>query len=1183
MTLERILTAVLFLASLIAGGVFLKQKNLNYKLAEHENRNKPYVKMEDVFKEPLTLWWGGVTGQYPKYIGKKGMKGFGWEEYPAYQIKTYLQKQYGVKIIDWMASPSRLEREFHVNRRPVCIYPYKWKDPDNHFRENKDFLISYAFDFGGEVSHSILIRKNEMRRFVDYYNEKGDLSLKKLLDAKIFSTAIIKGEKYPAAFSEVFKPAINGDLALKSEYEGTIYIMVASDNSQLLKMLKAGRVDFILDKLISTNHYRKANISFQEFGRIIYEQNRVEGFRDPKMERYSVRCNLHPVNRHIMANINNYILKNRRYWNLKKEWNIYRRKFDRFYTASSPIQLRFNSQIDDAGWWYEKYHRGENLKEPLPIIVKKRTILPPPQKPIIAKRKIYYKVIRHGSHLAIFDPGLLSDVLNPSKSFITHPMEVDYGQLVTEHLEDEVLQIAKSIEAKEISEDELIKINYSKVKNFTVVGPTLSIQTFKKIVKSLNSLNGLHVLLAKNGLERAIVANIKPSITKLSLVGLNLIDQNINLFDRLQKNNLSYLDLSASILMPSDIGRILQQQRKTLSKLILTQIADRDNLYKPFEPDKWLQLKYLNLGIGVYLNLGLGGAVNDHLDKVISSLGPKMESLILKSYINPDQLLELNRCCKNLKTFEAFIPKLTRKVELPRHIENLKITIAPYQEASSGLQLIEFPKNLQSFEIKGNFATNDLSYLSKFLTRKLHTLSITGTAEETEVNEFIDSAQFFDLKSLTLDNLGIQDHHLKTIAKRFTLLKSLNLNNNFISDLSASSITNFKFLEELVLSRNFLSHKGINEIFKDKNIHNNLKTLFMDGVENFDLLKINDKFPMNFENLSTDNGYSNQEAIALLKKLPKSIRKLGVGIFLCQDSLSEALALIPPKIELLSVSVCDGLANYADFFNSLPPTLYKASIFLHISRLPTEQPFLPPGLLTLILNWKLDKKQLDDESKRLQNENLLLNSLPSGLRFADFKPFRSSDNARKMLIKPYRFHSFLDGPKPNINQLIRADVLSVSKATIQQFIAGMNQNNVAIISQNFKGGEDLGELKPLYFKDPRLLILKLYGPNTTDEFIKTLVQFNLTQLRTLNLSNSSLTGKGLTLLLNHLSKNMIDLSIAGSKLSLKDVEKIIDILPPRLYKLDVSGSGFGQKGYQKFRDWADAQEKKHGFRPELIE
>ena len=78
MSLERIITIFLVLATTVAGLLYQRESNRHFNLLEDQDRNKPFVKMEQLFTDQRTVLWPSITGEYPRFITEGGMKGLGW-------------------------------------------------------------------------------------------------------------------------------------------------------------------------------------------------------------------------------------------------------------------------------------------------------------------------------------------------------------------------------------------------------------------------------------------------------------------------------------------------------------------------------------------------------------------------------------------------------------------------------------------------------------------------------------------------------------------------------------------------------------------------------------------------------------------------------------------------------------------------------------------------------------------------------------------------------------------------------------------------------------------------------------------------------------------------------------------------------------------------------------------------
>lgn len=457
MKLEPLIVFFLLLFIVVAiGGAYLNERNISYPLHQGENRNQEVLNLDDVFNEPLTLWWPGISGVEPRYFGKKGMKGLGWEEFPVYKLKDRLSQKYGVNIKDWMASPSRIDREFELNRRPVCIYPYKWKNPELEFSKPRTYLLSKALDYSGEKSSAILIRKDDRDKFSHFQKENGNLDLQKLIDTTSIKTAMIKGTQYDLKVMKIFNNTDNDSWELKPAYQKNILMMVASDNQQLLKMLDGGRVDYIFDDLVTSNHYQLTGIAPSKFIRLVYNQLRVESIKSTNLVRHSIKCNLHPLNYKIMPTINESVFLSH---NNAYTWLKYREKLDSSFNAPSTpggsLLGRFTTTVNH-NWWYKEFEVGKDFQPKLSEKVNPKedqtqlNIAANESSSNIAKvsRNVLFAVFRKNDQLAIVDPGLHKSSIGSSwASERREPIVSMCADDISNHLVNETTRLLKETPA----------------------------------------------------------------------------------------------------------------------------------------------------------------------------------------------------------------------------------------------------------------------------------------------------------------------------------------------------------------------------------------------------------------------------------------------------------------------------------------------------------------------------------------------------------------------------------------------------------------------------------------------------------------------------------------------------------------------------------------------------------------
>lgn len=1160
MSLERVVATLFIIFSLFAAFLFIKLENNKYGMIQDQNRSEQVAILDDLFKDELTLWWPGISGVEPRYFGQKGMKGLGWEEFPVYKIKNALKKDYGVRIVDWMVSPSRLDYEFKANRRPICIYPYKWKDPEREFKGERTQLLSYALDFGGETSYSILIRKDSLNQFIDYLDQKGDLILEKVVKNHELKTAIIKGEDYDQEIRQTYKLTANGEWQIKTSFS-QIYLMVASDNSQLLKMLQAKRIDYVLDQLITLDHYKKTDIDPEEFKKLVYRQSRVSDANDPNLVRYSIRCNRHPHNLRLMPTINQFASWD---WKERNYWVSHHRKFEPLVTDEQGLGHRLKG---DKTWWFKQYKMAEGFKEILPKKgpVKTNLDISITQNRLFIdqNKELEFKVFRKGDRLAIIDPGFVSGMTrNPRRVNRAILLFSQYDPIwAGEHITSQTREMLKSVLPQTMKISELLKGDFVGIKHFTLVSPALKTQYVTKLLNQLKNLRGLHIILPHSFLNKEIFKYLQPSLTELTLARFELIDQKIHKF--LNKANLSYLDLSASMMSPKDLQQILEDQHNTLSTLKLDFMYGEitDKLTQVFADKSWKKIKILSLA-------GNHGLANERTNRIVSGLGDRLEELILdESPVSDGNIRSLVDRCPNLKKLVTGYVSIKSPITLPENLQGLNVVL---DMRVNGFRVIQIPKRIKELSIKaeGKIKDDDLIFLKENLGSDLESLTLKGSIDnKADMNGFIKGLVSKKLQKLNLVNMKITDQILKTISERFPDLKVLELPNNLLSEGSSTFFKNFKNLEVLELSNNLLSSKGIIDILKHKNIKSKVKSLHIERLLEMDAMELSKHFPDQLLDLSI-RGYEfwNEEAIVLFHGFPETVKNIYMTVFLeDKRALSQFIHVLPRHLELLANAyVFDGDANYLDFFRSLPKSLYHLNVGIYPQKIEQGEIILPQSLQNLNI-WfggrSVNRKGLEIiQDQILKNVPLGISSLHIYMKMSDSMEIKLDQIPRIKTSDSSFFNN--------------ADFISHSKIPAGHFFKTLNKNisrYYAFIKKKETAGQPSEEdqVKPKYIEDSRLSRLMLYGAGIDDEFADILVQYNLSEVMNLELSNTNLTAQGIIKILRNISSEAYAIQLLGSKIDLKDVERVIQALPPRVMLLNVSGSNFGQKGYQKFREWQE--------------
>lgn len=1173
MNFEKITTVFLILAIGLVGYLHVQEQGRVYKRIEDETRNKPFVQMDEVFAEPLTLWWGGVTGQYPKYFEKKGMKGLGWAEFPVFELKRLLNEEFGVNIIDWMLNPSRLDHEFRINRRPVCIYPYKWNHPEKEFTNSKNHIISLALEFKGGEQFGIMIRKKDMSKFVDFHKDNGDLDIGQLVANKSLKTAVIKGADYPAEISKIFSTTSKADWSIEQEFEKNIYLLVASENIQLLKMLIAGRVDYIFDHLINNEYLDKLNIDKTNFTKLVYKRTQVGSIKDPNLIQYSVRCNRHPVAEKIVATINQLIPKLR----APNFWTNHRKKIDSNYYPPiiwTRIEEIFRNEIHkkEDQWWLKKYPLKDLLSATLEPLNKdtnnqeSKTLSRPFLTPKVS-REVKFWVFRDGENVVLVDPGFLSIARRKPSHILFNWNSV----LMPSHLPNQFPPELRTLLAKEPNQltfKEVANLDFKQVRDLHIISGILTPSMLKKIATRGLNLKGLNYYFGQKGIEGELVALLNKNIKKLSLVGMNFLNNPIA--NKVARNQLNYLNLSGSMMRTKDLQKLFVDHHDSLELLglqfMMAELNDRTT--KTFGKLPWPRLRNLNIA-GARLG-------EDRLSRLISNLNKDLHVLRLEgNYVVPKHFQFISNHYKKLKKLSASIGFIlgTEALILPPDIEFLYLGELGISE--DNITSIEFPPHLEKLILNVSGGKNrSLNHKTKYLNPDLKYLELYGIrAKSPEISSFLQKMDLPNLEVLSLPSIGLSEDHLKTIADKFKKLSVLGLYNNFVTDTAITHFTNFLYLKQLDLSNNFLTSKGIGSLLALPNINSGLEYLDISNPLDLKPDKFAEKFPKNMKNLTVHGKiFPSDESVFVLKNLPASIETISwQAEFSDDESKKSLLQLIPPNARDLGYLLLKHNNGYlAQLVNSLPNSTMYLNLILKRFDLEKNHYSFPPGLISLYLSIR------DSINGKFDN---LLASLPFNMRYfyCDGNMAASSINTLFRTKRMSNCELTLDEVIP-----MECEKFSSGGLTPESVFEILNKNPKQVAT-TIRENKKFKFVLPNYISDSRLSALNLSGRGVNDKFADILLKMNLSNVIHFWLSHTRLSLPSMIRLLKAISQDVTVVNIFGSNIKYSQIDQLIQALPPRLNRLNISGSSFGQKGYQKFRDWRDRQKKLRGFAPLLIE
>lgn len=1173
------------------------QRGLNLNQSDFDH-NQSYVTLEDTFQAENTLWWAGLTGREPEFIFSKGMRGLGWGEFTAKQLKKRLIKEYGVQLVDWYITPARLDAEFKLARRPVCTYPHIWHDPEKTFTKELNFLISFGMEIGGDEVYSIYVRKKDRGKFIDHFTDSGDISLSSLLSDTKLTTRLITGVIYEHPFDKALLQKNDGSWVVKEEFNRQIQLMVASDNVQLVKMLQNKRIDYIFDQLVNTEHFVKAGLSEKNFVKLTYKRNSILSYKDPQMTTTSVRCNLHPFNFKLLPVLNN-IIRNERSAFTTMGKNQHRSKLEYGYNFIPSWHTTLNGRMDkmlhsgEIDWWYESYFlplfppgvfssslsainakEGENEKKLLSLENKVNK-----SQPYIASRAKRVKEFKVGNRLYVLPYSVSGDDDNQYTS--------------REHLVPWNLNVYLGLEVKDLYSNSHYK-DYiipeekdESIKELVLSAFSFTYAEIKKIITSYPKLTSLKIVAPKYNQRSKFERLIPPSLTQFALVAAK-IDGNI-LRRKLKNTNLEYLDLSGSeVNDDDDLLEILSDHRKTLKFLNLSRIGYlvQKSFWQKFGHIKFEKLETLILAENKIIGNKTGKELVKRIPLTLRHLDLRGNRLF------PDHFKTIFNRCKGLKTLyvsRSFLAGSGELAQLPSDVDELIISDNGIND--DDLKKLNLNKHLKRLDIsKNKIGDSGFAYLGEKISAGLQEISLSHNNNSSDgiFELFFEHIKgqtvrarpwVKDIKSADLSTSRLNDRFLNEFVKWNTSIERLDIANNILSDGSVAAMQKLSNLKKLSITMNFFSRDGFNELLRSSAFAG-IEELYISYSPEISVAELAKWLPKNLRILDIANNHASEKDMDnLLSDLPNSLIELNIqGNQVSWQSLNQFLAKNPQNLTKLGISVDRfNSEEFVHFINGLPNSLTTLTAYGGHFKESVKRPRYPVDLLYVNfggIGWN------DSFSSPI------LESIPSFVYELNFNNSDLGAKSMSILSKfandiPYLLYTFNDRqeaiPIPNLFLMSFGNIALAN--VFQALASGVDFNAIRFIDDKVNPMKDLNYLFRKYpqREGKYIKLLFLIGSGFTDEISELVSQYDLSMVKEISLEGTRLTGKGIINFLKSLSSDVYHISLRNSNMQYDDVDGIIKHLPPELLKLSISGNNIGERGYQLFRDWKERQENKLGF------
>lgn len=1144
--------------------------------------------------------WAGLAGVPPRYFDSGENRGLGYLEVQSKEIRKALTGAGYQLRYEYYATP-RLDYEF-TQKRPLCFYPFQWRDPKTYFQKKTDRILSIPLDFN-ESSHKIIIRKGEEQRFKHLRDKTGNIKLSHLLRDTGLKTLLPSVKELPDEFRAVYLVQKDGTFEIAPEFQKNISTRRFHENSQLIQMLKGNRIDYLFDVFVEAEDYQMVGRRDLLFSQLTYDSKSVTQILDPRINFSSVACTIHPLSIEAMPIINSAIAQVRgNSWLLKNL--AYQRNFDseiKVPDSYNTFPYRFPevTQGKADGWYADQVAQIEGLKLFAPEA--KELEGPPPVASGHVRPRWLALRPRHGSLWILHEVDFL-DLQMLSKGHLRFS-QIWQGYYESERMtsfwsqeERELLSKMKSenLEGSEDFRDVVQRwvARADEIEDFRILARGLSGGDLK-LAAPLVRGKRLRTL-SLNYLNSDAAGVILPEVP-FNLEGFNLGGSSLGKVEvgpiLSKMKQLKSLNLSVTRLQAGDFANALLSLPSELEVLSAGwNLSDWSPLLanqfgsKPFPKLRVLDLENSGLsdlhcplftGVGSALRelrLNLNFLTSNCLGKVFNRPFPNLMMLELNSILisnRPGIQLKIPGSVQLLDLSQAKLDaERLSHIQLPSGLKGLRVFENDLNSAALKSLFAHLGPHLEVLDLADASKSGDevLSLLSGSKVKTIQELDLSGIPiGNKNYQEWAQKSPIESMASLDLSGSGLKNDGLKSIAERWgSKLLSIDVSQNGITEAGISNLSEqAPQLMELIASQ----------------------------LISLDLGLLSAAFPKKLRKLSlSGNDLTDRDLEALKLILPSHLRVLNLAQSKFRSAGAKALAHAAPNLISLNLTgINPGDSGWAWIASGLSPYLKELSIGSGTLSAATTELWtknIPPHLAGLDLNGM----HFDAKSSRE-----FFSSIHDGLIFFGFvgngtwteaaaQAFSSlnSKSLNRMMITTDRLSSkgyrlLFESLPDSLHALHLVTHLpdQIALSALGQRLS--NRVPVVELSRLKASGSVLKE-----FKNARPLAFAGFGMQLEGSLISDLGKEFFERAQIIMLNGVKMEGSDLIQLMRNLPAGLSHMTLRSVNLKYQQVEPLIAALPRGLRSLDLGGNEIGAAGIQKLEDYKRKIELETGLPLELV-
>lgn len=1033
-------------------------------------------------------------------------------------------------------------------------------------------------------------------------DKNGFIDIKSLLGDSSLKLNLIEAVDYGEKINSIFKDNSHRDL--KENYNSHITTMIPSDSFQLVKMLDAKRIDYIISKLITSEHFRKAQIDPSHFQLITFDQTPVNSVEDPNLETYSVKCNKHPLSYKVINTLNN-LIRQKRYGTRELVENM-RTKMEPSYKRQvyfyETFQMRFSNSIfnNSIDWWYKDFQKvlGEDISSyGLLSQSSRNSDIIKTKKPVARLRQTLYVSLKDLENRTLYilrKPTILSAQKHPRYPR-TYP---DYPYLPTRTIETfttiemNFLWRQKSNILEELTLSEILgNVSPDGINRIVVETLPMNRGDVSNILLKFRKVYGIKFLSPSIASSKEIVDNLPSYITEFSVIDGYL--KNINLYEKLKKYKLEVFDVKASDLDKGDVDRILVDHHKTLKHIDLSfNVRDLSpnfiNLLggKNFPNLSWISLHNMLFNpSSIHLIYPLLSESVHYLDLSGNSLLP----------VDFREITRLTPRLKMLRTGSLngefiLISKNMAPIKLPESLEELELMDSKIR--TEDLPNLILPKRLKAIDLSGNQIGNGgFKYLKKALAAHSPVKLILDevNTNEEEMIDFLKSISLQELKFFSCGGCRLGNNFLMFLAQSATQIERLELSSNLITDFGVNWLEKFIKLKHLDISGNFLGAASITKILSF--LPNTLEYLNVSQVLGFP--EGGYHFPQSLNQLTISNSLTKEALPYFLTQLPKQLTTLFLsGVELQNKDLQILSSFMPPHIDNIYIPWINWQgSSFQDLFSSLPNTMINLEINGCKGKNITKKiKFSPPNVIAMLRSGDCDFFSYD---------NILVNMISQKSRSLNLNNPQIKAETLKVLLEKMNNNEFINfSSNLNLEKLLSENELP-SKLIFNRLKSfGFSQNGKEIfrfldgrypdvyyftLFSSKKLGLDPQFVDRYKSQRVRLTNIETSGQFINKEFGELLLKMDLSQVTFLTLPGATIPHEIIFKILKKINPYPYLVNLRSTNLTEQHIDQLLESMPKRVLRLNLGGNRFGYEGIKKIRKWVEDREKEVGYPIELVE